>query len=269
MKKFIDVRQILKDKSAKLEKRAPRFFVNYLERIFHQEEVNSILEENQNLYDYEFCADLVQRFGLKFNLLGRENIPLNGAALFVVNHPLGGFDALALVHEIAAIRKDAKFMVNDVLMNLENIHGLMVGVNKHGAKTKSSIEQINELFSSDQAIFMFPAGLVSRRKNGKVMDSEWKKTFVTRAKKFELNVVPVHIDGELSPFFYRLSNIRKKLGIKANIEMLYLPNETFKLKNKEFTLTVGKPINYLKFDESKSDLEWAAEVKNMVYALGK
>ena len=267
MEKFIDVRRILKEKNPKFEKRAPKFLVKYLERIFHQDEVNTILDENKDLYNYDFASELVKRFGLKFNLIGSENIPPTGGAIFVVNHPLGGFDALALTHGMAPVRKDAKFMVNDVMMNLKNIHGLMVGVNKHGTKTKNSIEKVNELFASDNAIFIFPAGLVSRRKRGYVIDSEWKKTFIAKAKKFKRDVVPVYIDGELSTFFYRLSNLRKRLGIKKNIEMLYLANETFKLKNGEFNITVGEAISYNKFDKSKTDLEWAAAVKKVVYNL--
>jgi len=143
----------------------------------------------------------------------------------------------------------------------------MVGVNKHGAKSKGSVQLVNELFESDKAVFIFPAGLVSRKKKGKVIDSEWKKTFIVRAKKFERDIIPIHISGELSSFFYGLSNFRKKVGVKANIEMMYLANETFKLKNKTFKITVGEPISYKTFDKSKTDLEWAAEVKQIVYSL--
>jgi len=99
------------------------------------------------------------------------------------------------------------------------------------------------------------------------MDSEWKKTFIARAKKNKRDVIPIHIDGGLSPFFYRLSRFRKRIGIKANIEMMYLANETFKLKNQKFNITIGKPINYTVFDKSKTDKEWAQEVKKIVYSL--
>lgn len=269
MKKIIDIKKILKDKNPKLEKWVPGFIISYLKRIFHQDEINKILHEIKDLKNYEFCKELVKRFNLKFESTGLENIPATGGTIFVINHPLGGFDALALVHEIAVIRPDVKFMVNDVLMNFSNIEGFMVGVNKHGAKTKDSVQQLNDLFASDKAVFIFPAGLVSRRNKGKVVDSEWKKTFVVRAKKFKRDVIPIHITGELSSFFYGLSNFRKRVGVKANIEMMYLANETFKLKNKTFNITVGKPISYKTFDKRKTDLEWAAEVKNIVYNLKK
>lgn len=267
MKKVIDIKKIIKDKNPKLAKWIPKFLVNYLKRIFHEDEINKIMDENKELYNYKFCEDLAKRFNLEFELKGQENIPLEGGVLFAMNHPFGAFDALALVLEIAPIRPNAKFVVNDVLMNFDNVEGYMVGVNKHGVKTKNSVEQVNNLFESDSAVFMFPAGLVSRGKKGNVEDSEWKKTFIVRAKKHKRDVVPIFIDGELSSFFYRLSNIRKKFGIKANIEMMYLVNENFKLKNRKFTMTVGKPISYKTFDKSKSDKEWAAEVKDLVYGL--
>jgi putative hemolysin len=267
MKKIIDINTILKDKNPKLEKWIPRFIISYLKRIFHQDEINKTLHETKNLKNLDFCKELVKRFNLKFESSGLENIPVTGGVIFVINHPLGGFDALGLAQEISAIRPDVKFMVNDVMMNFSNVEDFMIGVNKHGAKTKESVKQLNELFASDNGVFIFPAGLVSRKTNGKVVDSEWKKTFVVRAKKFKRNIVPIHISGELSNFFYGLSNLRKKLGVKANIEMMYLANETFKLKNKTFNITVGKPISYEVFDKSKTDLEWAAQVKNMVYNL--
>lgn len=269
MKKVINVRKILKEKNPKLEKWIPGFVVNYLKRIFHEDEINKILDETKHLKNFEFCAELVKRFNLEFESVGLENIPKTGGAIFVINHPLGGFDALALVMEIGRIRPDVKFMVNDVLMSFNNVEDFMVGVNKHGGKSKDSIQKVNELFESDKAVFIFPAGLVSRKSKGKVVDSEWKKTFIVRAKKYKRDVIPIHVDGELSPFFYRLSNLRKRVGVKANIEMMYLANETFKLKNKKFVITVGEPISYKTFDKSKTDIEWAADVKDIVYGLKK
>jgi hypothetical protein len=61
---------------------------------------------------------------------------------------------------------------------------------------------------------------------------------------------------------------RKRLGIKANIEMLYLVDEMVKQLNKTITLMVGDPISYLTFDKSKTDIEWAAWVEEQVYNLG-
>lgn len=74
-----------------------------------------------------------------------------------------------------------------------------------------------------------------------------------RWKKFEL--------------FYNLANFRKKIGLKANIEMLYLPDETFKQRNRTFTLYIGQPIEWESLDKSKKPIEWAQEIKRKVYLL--
>lgn len=267
--KFIDVEHILESKNPKLRKWIPGFIVRYLKKIIHQEEINQILMENEAIYGYDFCMDIIKRFRIKVEVLGADNIPKDGGCILASNHPLGGMDAMAIIHGIAPYRRDVKFIVNDILLNLKNLKGLFVGVNKHGSKSKSSLNAVNELFDSSNAIFLFPAGLVSRRKKGKIEDLEWKKTFISRAKKFNKPVVPVYVDGRLSNFFYNLSNLREKLGIKANIEMLYLADEMFKQQDQTVRIIFGEPINPAIFDATKSDKDWAKWVKEGVYALDR
>jgi putative hemolysin len=154
-------------------------------------------------------------------------------------------------------------------MNLTNLSGLFVGVNKHGKNDGSVRKQISEAFESDNALVIFPAGLVSRKIEGKVRDLEWKKTFVTYAKKFDQPIVPIYINGTLTPFFYRLSRIRKFFGIKANIEMLYLADELFKQRNKTMIFRVGDPI-YINQTHAEVDEREAAQfVRSRVYDLAK
>jgi putative hemolysin len=265
--KFIDIEKIIGEKNPRVLKWMPRFILRYLKRILHEDEVNKAISETKDIYGYDFCVNIINRFQIKVALEGTENIPKTGGAIFSCNHPLGGFDALAIIQDVNPIRSDIKFVVNDILLNLHSLKGMFVGVNKHGTNTKESLEELNKLFESDQAVFVFPAGLVSRKKKGKVEDLEWKKTFVTRSKKFQRDVIPVYIDGKLSNWFYGLANFRKFIGIKANIEMLYLVDELFKQKNKTITIKFGKPIPFSTFDKTKSDPEWADWVKKKVYEM--
>lgn len=265
--KFIDIDQLIRDKNPRLYKWMPRFLINYLKRTIRQKDSNEVIRDNEGANGFEFSLDVIKRLNIKVTVEGMENIPATGGAIFAVNHPLGGMDALAIIQEVYPLRKDLKFVVNDLLLNLPNLKDLFTGVNKHGTNSKESLTALNELFASERAIFLFPAGLVSRRKKGKVEDLEWKKTFITRSKKYKSPVIPVHIDGELTSFFYRLSNFRSRIGIKANIEMLYLVDELFKQKGKTLQIKFGKSISYDTFDKSKKDLEWAQWVKNKAYAL--
>jgi putative hemolysin len=266
--KFIDIKKLINSKNPKLAKLLPGFVYSYLKKILHQNEVNDFMYRNGHLKNVDFCNAVVNEFNLHINIKNIENIPKNEGVILTMNHPLGGMDAMALVYALRNLRNDIKFIVNDLLLNLTPLKDLFVGVNKHGSNERQLHSKMTELFSSENVICIFPAGLVSRKINNKIVDLEWKKTFVRYAKKYNKIIIPIHIEGNLSNFFYNLSKFRKFIGIKANLEMLYLSDELFKQKNKNINFTVGKPIllqNYL--NENKSDEYIANDIKKIVYSL--
>ncbi|MCH2233869.1 MAG: 1-acyl-sn-glycerol-3-phosphate acyltransferase [Crocinitomicaceae bacterium] len=267
MSKFVDIEKLIEEKNPKLAKWLPGFVVRYLKRTIHEDETNAFMEKTQDYDTYEFVAEIIDYLNIKVNIQGLENIPEKDGAILVANHPLGGMDAISILHEIKHIRTDVKFIVNDLLLHLRNLKSIFVGVNKHGTNSKDSLRAVDELFATNNLVFLFPAGLVSRRNKGEIKDLEWKKTFVSRAKKYEKNVIPVYIEGSLGNFFYRLSNFRSRVGIKANIEMLYLVDELYKQRNKTIDIIIGEPIPASTYDKTKRDIEWAAWTKEKVYAL--
>ena len=265
--KFIDVRKIIKEKNPKLFRWMPWFLINYSERILHQKEINKFIVQNKNNYNVEFCVEVIKMLDVQIKTEGIHNIPKTGKIVIVMNHPLGGMDAMALVTALIGHREDLKFIVNDILLHVKNLNGIFLGVNKHGKNGLSTKEQLEELFATDSAVCIFPAGLVSRKINGEVMDLEWKKTFITLSKEHNRTIIPIYIDGELSNFFYRLANFRKKIGIKANIEMLYLSNEFFKLKGKTIFFKVGNPIPFDSLPKELSVRKQTSWVKDKLYEL--
>ncbi len=267
--KFIDVRKIIQSKNSTLYRWMPRFIIRYLERILHQKEINKFLIDNKDVYNIEFCEQVIKLLNVQIDFIGLEKIPKTGKIVLAMNHPLGGMDAMALASALKGHREDLKFIVNDILLNLKNLNGIFIGVDKHGKNSLSKREQLANLFSMDEAVCIFPAGLVSRKINGEVMDLEWKKTFITMSKKHQRTIIPIYIDGKLSNFFYRLSNFRKKIGIKANIEMLYLSNEFFKLQGKHIRIIVGEPIPFDSLPQELNERKQAFWVKDKVYELRK
>jgi putative hemolysin len=265
--KIIDVKRLIASKSPRLAKWLPGFVIRYLKRILHEEELNVFLNRTKEVKNIDFCDASAEFLHMKVKLIGLENIPKEGPVILVMNHPFGGLDALALVSALRGHREDLKFIVNDILMNLTNLADLFVGVNKHGKNEKSTRQQIMEVFESPHAVCVFPAGLVSRKSHGVVRDLDWKKTFVTYAKKLNQPIIPIYIDGKLSNFFYRLSNFRKFLGIKANIEMIFLVHELFKLRGTTVTLTVGESIQPETLNTKQSEKDLAQEIKAKVYEL--
>jgi putative hemolysin len=266
--KFIDLERVISSKNPTLARLIPRFALNYMKRIIHVDEINDFIASHKNSYGLEFVEAVLREFKATIKYEGLENVPATSRFIVVANHPLGGLDGLALISVMSKVRKDLIFPVNDLLMNLENLRELFIPVNKHGTNAEN-IRIFEETFASDTALLYFPAGLCSRKQSGQIMDVEWKKTFLSKARKYKRDIVPVHIDGRNSSFFYNLANIRKRLGIKSNIEMIYLPDEMMKQRNKIISFTIGLPIPIGVFDKRHSDREWAELVKSHVYALGR
>ena len=263
----IDVEEVLRSKNPALEKRIPKFIISYLKRIVHQDELNEFLRDSGHLQDAEFIAAGLKYFNIKYRVTGSENIPTNGRYIFVSNHPLGGLDGLVFINELSKYHKNLKFPVNDILMNIKNLSGIFLPVNKHGGQAKEGVKALEEAYSSDNQILNFPAGLCSRKKNGIIKDLQWKKSFISKAIQHKRDIVPGFFSGRNSDFFYNLSNFRNFIGLKSNIEMLYLADELFKQKGKEIDLVFGKRISWQTFDNSKTPLEWAGWVKERCYEL--
>jgi 1-acyl-sn-glycerol-3-phosphate acyltransferase len=263
----IDVEKILYSKNPSLKKTTPRFLINYLKKIVHQDDLNVFLEKWGYLRDADLIEAGLKHFEIKYKVFGSENIPKTGRYIFVSNHPLGGLDGLVFIFELSKYFHEIKFPVNDILTNIKNLSGIFLPVNKHGAQEKEAVRKIEEAYSSDSQILYFPAGLCSRKKYGEIKDLQWHKSFITKSIQHKRDVVPAYFSGRNSNFFYNLSNIRKFFGVKINIEMLYLADEMFKQKGKEINLVFGEKIAWESFDNSRSHLDWAEWVMGKSYEL--
>lgn len=264
---LINIEKVLSDKSPVLKKFLPGFMINYLKRVIHEDTINLYLTKFGHLNGLDFIEASLAEMNTMIEVTGIENVPKEGGCIIASNHPLGGLDGLALMLAVGKKRKDIVFPVNDILMNIKNLEPLFIPINKHGSNTQN-IKIINDTFASDKLICYFPFGLVSRKKKGKIMDLEWKSTFISKAKRFKRNIIPTHIGGRNSNFFYNLSNIRKALGIKANIEMLYLVDELLKQSNSTLRITFGPVIPFDTFDSRHTKAEWAELMRKYSYKLG-
>ncbi len=263
----IDIEKVIEEKNSSLKKALPGFVINYLKKIAHQEEVNHFINTYYDHEGVDFIKVLLQEMNTTVNTVNLEkNIPQTDKVIVTSNHPLGGLDGLALMLAVGRVRTDIQFPVNDILTKIPNLQVLFIPVNKHGSNS-DNIRLFNQTFEKNNIICYFPAGLVSRKQHGEIMDLEWKKTVISKARRYKRDIIPTYIDGKNSNFFYNLALYRKKLGIKANIEMFYLSNEFFKQRNKTLTITFGKRIPYSVFDKRYRDNKWAELLKQHVYKL--
>ncbi len=261
----VDIEHVFASKG----KRIPGFIISYLKRIIHQDQLNDFLSRNHQKQGIEFSQAVLDELSISYEIHGLEKLDKNKRYLLVANHPLGGPDGLILISLFGKYFKTIRFLVNDILMNLKSMGEVFVPINKHGGQAKETAKIIELAYESDSTILTFPAGLVSRKQKGKIKDLEWKKSFVVKAIKYQRDIVPIHISGRNSNFFYNLANFRKFLGIKINIEMLYLVNELYKQKGKQFKINIGDPIPHESIDNSLNHKQWAKKIKKQCYMLAQ
>ena len=231
----LDLEKIIADKNPKLLKRIPRFFMNYLKRILHIDELNELLSLSKGgVEGLDFAEKVLNKLQVSYEIHNKYPLDKSKRYIFVSNHPLGGLDGLIHLVSLGKIFGDVKFVVRDELLHLKPLESVFVPINKYGKMNVNYANKINDAFMSNSPIFFFPAGLCSRLNNGKIKDLNWKKTFISKAKEYERDIIPIYFEGRNSMFFYRLAKIRKLLHIKFNIETFYLVNELFKQKNRKF-----------------------------------
>lgn len=269
---LIDIRKIFTAKVPKLMKWMPNWLFRKIQRLLHEDDINEILTKYADQQGQDFVNALIKDFNLELELKGVDNLMSSKRVLVASNHPLGGLDGIALISAVGNHRGETVTPVNDFLMFVKNLQPIFIPVNKVGSATANKEENLrlfNETFESDKTICYFPFGLCSRKTDdGKIQDLDWKKTFLTKSKAYQRDIVPVHIEGHNSKFFYNLARLRKKLKIKANIEMAFLVDEFFKQRNKKLTISFGKPIPYQTFDRRFTDAQWAEKLRTFSYQLG-
>ena len=265
--KFINIRKVIHDKNPALAKMMPGFLVSFMKRLIHEDELNRIIYDYRDRYGLDFVRSILEDMKVTYSMEGLEQVPVEGRYIFASNHPLGGFDGLVLMDAIGTVFPEIRFIVNDLLLNLKNFEPIFVPVNKHGRQSAGYARKIEETYSSNAQVLYFPAGLCSRKIKGQIADPKWNKNFIQKAVKYGRDVVPVYFEGRNSNFFYNLAHLRKKLGIKANLEMTFLVNEFFKQKGQRLRLKFGMPIEYTTFCKSNNYNQWAEVVREKVYSM--
>ena len=264
---ILDIEQVIRNKAGKKADRIPKFVINWFKKFMHLDFINGFLKEGY--VGVEFCEKGLEYLGVEIEVEGLENLPKDGRKYtFASNHPLGAIDGVTLG---AVIGKEydgnIKYLMNDLLMNLKGMAPLGIPINKFGGQARALPRLLNEVYESDCQMLIFPAGLCSRKIDGKIQDIEWGKSFVKKSRDTGRDIVPIHFDGENSKRFYRIATWQKRLGLKFNFAMMLLPSEMYKSKGRKYKITIGKPIAISSLDRSKTDHEWAQELRKHVYEL--
>lgn len=267
----IDVDSVIRQRLPRYYRFIPRFMIRWLENTICQDGLNSLLSSNDGRQGCEFCHGVLSDLNITYDVINPQLLPHHDdrRVIFVSNHPLGALDGIAYIDMIGSkYGPDLHFIVNDLLMAVEPLRNVFVPINKHGRQNRSSSKSLDEAFAGPDPVLIFPAGLCSRKgADGKISDLKWQKMFVNKAIEHRRDIIPLHFDGENSPFFYNFAHLRGRTGLRFNLEMIYLPREIFRAKGSHFNFTVGERIPWHSLKGGSEALKEAAGIREIVYSI--
>ncbi len=267
----IDIDAVLRERAGRYYRFVPTCAIRWLERTICQDRLNWLLDHNKGKSGAAFCHGVLDDLNIKINIVDEANLPPKDdrRVVIVSNHPLGGLDGMALI-DYFTNRYGGRvlFVVNDLLMAIKPLSSVFLPINKIGKQSRQASHAVDEAFAGDDPIIIFPAGLVSRRsKNGGIADLQWHKMFVNKSVEHRRNVIPLFFSGKNSSFFYNFAKFRTRVGLKFNIEMIYLPKEVFRSENSEYSIYMGKPIRWEDLATGKDAQRQTEKIRSIVYSL--
>lgn len=171
------------------------------------------------------------------------NIPAEGPAIVICNHPTGIVDGIVMLYAITQVRQDVKVLGNFLLNRVEPITPYLFPVNPFEEKQGGSLAGLKlglKHLSEGGCLLLCPAGEVSTWHGGwgkkYVTDKEWHSSAIKLIRKSEATIVPSWIDARNSTLFHLLGKIHPRLRTAM------LLREIFNKKGKTIPITIGSAL---------------------------
>ena len=185
-------------------------------------------------------AELIVR---DVEVTGLENVPRQGPALIVANHPTGIADGIVLHALLAPIRPDLYVFANsDILRVLPQMESLIAPVEwredrRSRAKTRATMDYVHRATDEGRLGVIFPAGRLAMRRRLSLHERPWMPSAASLARKYRLPVIPVNLRARNSSLFYLFDLIHPTL------RDITLFHETLNKDRQPFRVTMGESIS--------------------------
>ena len=237
-----------------IEERCPKLMSNkYLRsvikptifKIFKYQTAKKITDDISNISGFECFTYLTNL--LKFNLDIRniELVPEHGPIILAGNHPTGLTDGIVMFEVMKDRRPDYTLYANiDMIKLSKGFEDIIIPVdwnddNKNIGKSKEILKRTKETLNEGKCLLVFPSSRLSKRKGFKLFERPWLNTIVKLSKKYNAPIIPFHMDGHNSLFYYFLDIFNEEL---KNISLF---SELVNKEEFKYTITFGRQIDPL------------------------
>lgn len=187
-------------------------------------------------------TEMAERIARRVTAQGLENVPMEGPALIVSNHPTGIADGIVLFSLLAQRRSDLYFFANrDILRVLPQMETIIAPVEwradrRSHSKTRETMEFAHRAVAYGRLGVIFPSGRLAKRQGLRLYERAWMASAAMLARRFDLPVVPVNIQARNSTLFYLFD------AIHPTLRDITLFHETLNKDRQRFAIRFGSPI---------------------------
>ena len=214
-------------------------------KIFKYQTAKNITDDISNISGFECFTYLTNL--LKFNLDIRniEFVPEHGPIILAGNHPTGLTDGIVMFEVMKDRRPDYTLYANiDMIKLSKGFEDIIIPVdwnddNKNIGKSKEILKRTKETLNEGKCLLVFPSSRLSKRKGFKLFERPWLNTIVKLSKKYNAPIIPFHMDGHNSLFYYFLDIFNEEL---KNISLF---SELVNKEEFKYTITFGRQIDPL------------------------
>ena len=218
-------------------------------KIFKYQTAKNITDDISNISGFE-CFNYLTNL-LKFNLDIRniELVPEHGPIILAGNHPTGLTDGIVMFEVMKDRRPDYTLYANiDMIKLSKGFEDIIIPVdwnddNKNIGKSKEILKRTKETLNEGKCLLVFPSSRLSKRKGFKLFERPWLNTIVKLSKKYNAPIIPFHMDGHNSLFYYFLDIFNEEL---KNISLF---SELVNKEEFKYTITFGRQIDPLDIND--------------------
>jgi putative hemolysin len=245
-----------------IEDRAPWLFRPTMAASFARPVLNTLLgydstvalaEEIGTLPSSQIMNIMAERLAQKVTVSGLGQLPRRGAALIVANHPTGIADGIILHGILKSIRPDAYYFANhDILKVMPQMADMIAPVEwrkdrRSHAKTRETMVFARQAVKEGRLGVIFPSGRLAKRRGTRLHERPWMASAAMLARKFDLPVIPIHLQARNSALFYLFD------AIHPTLRDITLFHETLNKHRQPYEIRVGEQISPKALPENSED----------------
>ncbi len=197
----------------------------------------AIAEEIQHMDAAALMDHLCDLIAHNVDMDGLENVPAEGPAMIVCNHPTGIADGIMLWAALRKKRPDLFFFANrDAIRVMPQVADIIAPVEwredkrSHGSNRETLTYAANA-FKQERLAVLFPSGRLAKRRGLKLYERPWMPSAAMLARRYKLPVVPLHITARNSALFYLFDALHPTLrDITLFYEVLNKAEHSFKIR---------------------------------------